>query len=98
MVKTTLQMLRDVDRALGDRDTDLAHAVAQRDEEVDQKNVKMIQELSAAMQQHADQVPGYLHVFSACRIVERMADFVTNIAEDVLYLCEGNILRHSGAR
>ena len=73
MVKTTLQMLRDVDRALSERDTELAHAVAQRDEEVDQKNVEMIQELSSLMQQDADKVPGYLHVFSACRIVERMA-------------------------
>lgn len=95
MVKKTLQMLRDAHKALRDRDIDLAQSVVLRDDEVDELNNEMISELSSTMQQQADQVPGYLHVFSACRIVERMADFATNIAEDVHFLCEGSILRHN---
>jgi phosphate transport system protein len=35
-----------------------------------------------------------LHVFSISRHVERIADCATNIAEDVIYLVEGEIARH----
>ncbi len=35
-----------------------------------------------------------LHLFSASRHVERVADHATNIAEDVVYLIEGEIIRH----
>ena len=35
-----------------------------------------------------------LHFFSASRHVERIADHATNIAEDVIYLVEGEIMRH----
>ena len=36
-----------------------------------------------------------LHCFSAARHVERIADHATNIAEDVIYLVEGDIVRHA---
>ncbi|MEM6329303.1 MAG: PhoU domain-containing protein, partial [Planctomycetota bacterium] len=36
-----------------------------------------------------------LHFFTAARHVERIADHATNIAEDVIYLVEGEITRHS---
>jgi phosphate transport system protein len=35
-----------------------------------------------------------MHLFSASRHVERVADHATNIAEDVVYLVEGEIIRH----
>jgi phosphate transport system protein len=35
-----------------------------------------------------------LHLLSASRHVERVADHATNIAEDVVYLVEGEIIRH----
>ena len=37
--------------------------------------------------------PG-LSLFSATRHLERIADHATNIAEDVIYLVEGEIVRH----
>ena len=39
-------------------------------------------------------VAGYLHIFSVTRIIERIADHATNIAENVDYLAHGEITRH----
>ena len=41
-----------------------------------------------------DLVEAALHFFSVTRHVERIADCATNIAEDVIYLVEGEIARH----
>jgi phosphate transport system protein len=64
------------------------------DDEVDALNVAIIQELQAVMQKRAEHVPPALHCLSAARHVERIADLATNIAEDVIYLVEGEIVRH----
>ena len=39
-------------------------------------------------------MPAALHCFSAARHIERIADLATNIAEDVIYIIEGEVVRH----
>jgi len=46
------------------------------------------------MQKRPEMVPAAVHCFSAVRHIERIADHATNIAEDVIYLAEGDIVRH----
>jgi phosphate transport system protein len=46
------------------------------------------------MRQSPEDVDPALHCFSASRHLERISDLATNIAEDVIYLVEGNIVRH----
>ena len=46
------------------------------------------------MKDDPNDVEGLLHIFSASRIIERIGDHATNIAEDVIYLVEGEIKRH----
>ena len=46
------------------------------------------------MQEEPDLVVPALHCFSACRHIERIGDHATNIAEDVIYLVAGDIVRH----
>jgi phosphate transport system protein len=46
------------------------------------------------MKSSPDKVDGGLSLFSAVRHLERIADHATNIAEDVIYLVEGEIVRH----
>jgi phosphate transport system protein len=49
------------------------------------------------MQRSPDMVEPGLSLFSATRHLERIADHATNVAEDVIYLVEGAIVRHRPA-
>ncbi len=48
----------------------------------------------ALMHQNPDQVPFLLTLLAVSRNLERIADHATNIAEDVIYMVEGRIIRH----
>jgi len=76
-------------------DTDLARQVIADDDEVDLLNLEIIEEMQNLMRLSPDFVAPALHLFSASRHIERVADHATNIAEDVVYLTEGEIIRHS---
>lgn len=43
---------------------------------------------------HPEQTESLIHLLSASRHLERVADHATNIAEDVIYMIEGRIVRH----
>jgi phosphate transport system protein len=64
------------------------------DSSVDQYNRDIITVLQTNMQKRPDLVAAAMHCFSAVRHIERIADHATNIAEDVVYLVEGDIVRH----
>jgi phosphate transport system protein len=87
-------MLHDALDAFVELDVTAARAVCRRDEEIDSLNRQVIDDLYEAMQARPDQIEPALHVFSISRHVERIADCATNIAEDVIYLVEGEIARH----
>jgi phosphate transport system protein len=80
--------------AFVDQDVDAAREVCRRDDEVDEYNRRVIDDLLETMRSRSDLVAGALHFFSVCRHVERIGDCATNIAEDVIYLVEGEIARH----
>ncbi len=94
MVRYSLQMVKDADRALARRDVALARNVCVRDDQLDAMNRELIGTIADKMEQESDSVRAQLHVFSASRIIERIGDHATNIAEDVLYMVEGEIQRH----
>ncbi|MFQ5732269.1 MAG: phosphate signaling complex protein PhoU [Planctomycetaceae bacterium] len=72
----------------------LAREVCGDDDTVDALNRDVIAELTRVMGRSPDHVEPALHLFSASRHIERVADHATNIAEDVVYLVEGEIIRH----
>jgi phosphate transport system protein len=61
---------------------------------VDSLNREIIEELLATMKRSPELIEPAMQLFSASRHVERVADHATNIAEDVVYLVEGEIIRH----
>lgn len=71
-----------------------AERVMRMDDEVDRYNVEIIQELIQAMRSSPPLVEPGLSLFSATRHLERIADHATNIAEDVIYLISGDIVKH----
>jgi phosphate transport system protein len=93
---TTLMVRQSLD-AFVNLDARQARVVLRLDDEVDRYNNQIIQDLIAIMQQSPDMIEPGLSMFSATRHLERIADHATNIAEDVVYLVEGEIVRHRPA-
>jgi phosphate transport system protein len=93
---TTTMVRRSLD-AFVNLDAPLARAVCRLDDEVDQLNNAIIDELVHLMQRAPEMIEQALSLFSATRHLERIADHATNIAEDVIYLVEGAIVRHRPA-
>jgi phosphate transport system protein len=94
MTDLTTSMVRQSLDAFVMLNVEQACRVIRLDDEVDRYNREIIAELMHHMQQTPDQVPACMAFFSAVRQLERIADHATNIAEDVVYLIEGEIIRH----
>lgn len=96
MAKRAIGMLHKSIDSYVDFDSEAAQQVCKEDDEIDEMNSKLIDQLIEQMHKSPDQIDALLHLFSAVRTVERVADHATNIAEDVVYLVEGRIVRHAG--
>lgn len=88
------RMVRDCLDALVRRDIEVAHRVMQDDDRVDEINREMFTVLQAAMQEDGKNVKRAVHMLSASRHLERIADLATNIAEDVVFMVDGEVIRH----
>jgi phosphate transport system protein len=97
MTDLASSMVRQALDAFVNLDAKLARLVCRLDDEVDRYNKSIIDELIRMMQRSPDMVEPGLSFFSATRHLERIADHATNIAEDVIYLVEGAIVRHRPA-
>ena len=94
MSELAVDMLHRAIDSYVDLDVEIARRVCKDDDQVDELNRQIIAELTQTMQGDPDLVEALMHVFSASRHVERIADHATNIAEDVVYMVEGEIIRH----
>jgi len=87
-------MVRRAIDALVHGDADGARAVCAADDEVDDLNRKLFAALQLYMQSDPSNVPWAMQTLSVSRHLERIADLSTNIAEDVVFMVEGDIIRH----
>jgi len=94
MAELVIRMVGTSLDAFVNRDARLAREVITQDERVDQYNNEIIETLIRWMQQNPESVPMALSLFSAVRHLERIGDHATNIAEDVVFLVEGEMQRH----
>lgn len=94
MAEKAKAMLRRSLDALVERNADLAHRVCAADDEVDAINREAYTRVEEAIRRHPEQTESLIQLLSASRHLERIADHATNIAEDVLYMMEGEIVRH----
>ncbi len=90
---TKLMVKKGLD-ALVKRDPRLALRVWEMDVEPDRLYREIIGEASHFMQLHPNRTGDTLHLLGALRNLERIADHATNIAEDVIFMVEGRIVRH----
>ena len=75
-------------------DTGMAKDVCDADDEVDDINRGMYDQVKREICEHPDNADYLIHMLSTSRHLERIADLTTNIAEDVIYMVEGEIVRH----
>jgi phosphate transport system protein len=94
MTELTQRMLKLSLDSLVNLDTKLARQVRASDDEVDDMNRRMYSLIEDYIRAHPDRVAEALHLVSSSRHLERVADAATNIAEDVIYMVEGEIVRH----
>jgi phosphate transport system protein len=95
MAEAVRGMLRDSLTALVDMDGALARDVCKRDDTVDDFNADMFEHVQESIREDPSRVAAFVQVLSASRHLERIADHATNIAEDVIFMVEGEIIRHS---
>ena len=94
MAEKTQVMVRQSIDALINMDTQLAHQVTRSDDEVDALNRDMYNLVKEGILGHPEHIEALIHLLSVSRHLERIADHATNIAEDVIYMVEGRIIRH----
>jgi phosphate transport system protein len=78
-------------------DAGLAREVILMDDEIDEMNRQTFKKVEAEIIQTPDECDCLIRLLSVSRYLERIADHTTNIAEDVIYLIDGEIVRHQGA-
>ncbi len=91
------RMVRSSLESLVNRDSEMAVHVMRADDEVDEHHSRMFELVSRELQRNPQDVSRLLQLLSVSRHLERIADSATNIAEDVYYLVEGEIIRHRAA-
>lgn len=93
-----LDMLKTALDAFVNRDPVAARAIIPRDKEVDALNKQIHATLVQHMVENPDAIGRCLHWMVASKSLERIADHATNVAEDVVYLCEAQDIRHTGVK
>jgi phosphate transport system protein len=93
-----LEMLKASLDAFVNKDSAAARAVIPRDKEVDALNKQIHNTLAQHMMENPGTIGRCLHWMVASKSLERIADHATNVAEDVVYLCEAQDIRHTGVK
>ncbi|XXM73735.1 phosphate signaling complex protein PhoU [Lysinibacillus sphaericus] len=89
MLSIAEEMLEDALKAFYDEDAGAARKIADRDDEVDELYGKLVQELMTYIPKYPDEISQITQLAFTCRYIERVADHVTNICENVIYLVTG---------
>jgi len=96
MARLVRSMLSGALDALVNLDAARARRVCAMDDEADDMHRETFARVEAAVRRHPSEFATMTHYLSVSRYLERIADHATNIAEDVIYMIEGDIVRHRG--
>lgn len=88
-------MLRNCLKAVVNMDTTLAQEVCRADDDIDDLHSRVYEIVSACIKKDMSNLNSYIQFIVISRALERIADHATNIAEDVVYMTEGLIVRHA---
>ncbi|WP_457639843.1 phosphate signaling complex protein PhoU [Persephonella sp.] len=94
MTDIVMGMVKDAVKALETLDTELARQVIARDDKVDALHEQIIRELYTYMVEDPHNIKVGIRLITVSSNLERVADIATNLAEEVIYMKEGKMLRH----
>jgi phosphate transport system protein len=94
MAEIAQGMVRDALQAFLEHNTPLAYEVVKRDDAVDDLTVQIFNELLFFMIRDNTTITRAIKVSYISKYLERIADHATNIAEMVVYMDEGKMIRH----
>jgi phosphate transport system protein len=95
MSDLALQMLKAALDAFVRKDPAAARALIPHDKEVDALNKEIHRQLAGQMIQAPETISRCLNLMVVAKSLERIADHAKNVAEEVVYLCEAEDIRHS---
>jgi phosphate transport system protein len=90
-------MLKNSLDALVNLDADLARDVVKMDDAVDEINDAMYESVKDFIAKHPDEIEAMVNLMNISRHLERISDHTTNIAEDIIYMISGRVVRHKGS-
>ena len=95
MATLALAMLKDALDAFVTPDPARARQVITRDKEVDRQNTRLRDELMRHMKTRPEAIHSCLHLMVIAKSLERVADHAKSVAESVVFLHEGQDIRHT---
>ncbi len=95
MADQAAKMLKKSLDALVRMDVDMAYEVRDMDEDVNIMRNDAYAAMKKNIQEHPGMVGEIINMYLISRHLERIGDHTTNIAEEVIYLIEGEIVRHT---
>jgi phosphate transport system protein len=96
MAEASKTMRADVLAALSDEDPELCREVRRADRRVDDLNKEVVAGAPQLIQDDVARTAEGIDLMQIAQRLERIADITTNIAEDVIFLVEGRVVRHAG--
>ena len=96
MAERARTMLRRVLDALVQRDSRAAREIIQMDDELDRRMDQTFRILLTLMLEDNKVITRALRLMMVAKYLERIGDQVTNIAEQIVYLAEGRMIKHMG--
>jgi phosphate transport system protein len=95
MARLAQQMLKRALDAFVKHDTQLARSVIFDDDKVDAIHLKIWDELVTLMSEDPSSIPAVPHLFAIAKYLERLGDHSSNVSEMVVFMIEGQDIRHS---
>ena len=88
------KMVSDALAALANNDAELARTIRRADKRVDDLQKAIFAWVHQEIPEHVELTAGVIDVLSMARAFERIGDMATNIAEEIIFLIEGALVRH----
>ncbi len=89
------KMLKESLEAFVNQDTKLARKVCKDDDFIDNLNEQIFRELLSYMLEDPHNITRAIRLSFISKYLERIADHATNVAEMVVYMVEGKVIRHT---